>query len=958
MEAAFQSAFASNVLKTFWKPVFDAIGGELQKVKDMDEALRKLETCREEALDLLHKVDPSCRREADKLAKFCHEADDLIEVIEHEIKNLKPPTSSSVRGILISPKNWAKPHKIDELHKKMAILIDHLRKHIDLSQEIQLPLTESPLLSEIPINKKLKFIGRELDVRVIVEELTSWETYGSFGVSIVGMRGLGKTALADHILHHEEVQAKFPLILRASMSGGNFCKEDLESRLCVVHSKRFCSRKRMRSENSSHHLLDSDKWLLMLDSVGEVPSNAWRDFQTSYQTIGRKILITTLSARVGKMTRTTVHYLKPLSEKHSEELVQHEYTLSCNSILPQPSMVRALAKISCGLPLVATFLVWSLPSIEEGDQWIHEDIWKWPKFRIEILPILQSSFMGLETKLKRCFVYFSLFPHDYQFCKEELIHLWISERLVLPHDSRFEKNGQDFFNELLDRSVIQSQTGDNRTLTRYEMHKFTHEFAQIPGSKTYVRMGVECTFSPENWNKYTCHLSLSCDKQLQLCDDIGKHLRHLRTLLLLPDRRQAGQIGKIPHDFFKKFCGIRVLVLNKIHITDLPRSIKMLKYLRHLDISHTNIMKLPEKLANISTLQILKLSAGLDFPELPTNFNMLTNLSFVDWKESHIQKLVSKPRNIGNLVNLRTLPLFIVGNKKGYCITELKSMNHIEGSLKISNLQNVTGEAEAREAMLSHKSSLQRLELIWTKNASNAERVLIGLQPHNQLKELKIVNYSSVTFPSWLCNDVTRLQKLELVGCQSCCNLPAIGRFPDLKTLHLEKMSKLKCLDRDFYGAPINGFGCFRSLESLLLVDMAELQEWEELGVNMLFCLRELKILNCPKLKSLPSLYHLASLVDLQAEECTSLCSLPELPTSVESLTIRNCDLVRIRCEVGGEDWSTVEHISNVLIDGVKMATSPTQCIHPPYAEYHNTYLQGFQYIVEGVKSVFVSRLF
>lgn len=78
-----------------------------------------------------------------------------------------------------------------------------------------------------------------------------------------------------------------------------------------------------------------------------------------------------------------------------------------------------------------------------------------------------------------------------------------------------------------------------------------------------------------------------------------------------------------------------MIALCKINITDLPRSINLLKYL-FIDISHTNINKLPEKLPNISTLQILKLSVVLHFHELPTIINMFTNLLFIDWKESHI----------------------------------------------------------------------------------------------------------------------------------------------------------------------------------------------------------------------------------------------------------------------------------------------------------------------------------
>ncbi|XP_021744647.1 putative disease resistance protein At3g14460 [Chenopodium quinoa] len=600
----------------------------------MDVALRKLEMSREEALNLLHEVKPSSKREADKLLSYLCEAEDLIEVIEYEIQKLKPPTYTSVSGrcILVSLKNLTKPRQIDELQKKMAKIIDVLKEQVDLSQRIQ------PLIKTSPPNKKLNLIGRDADVPIILEELTCSEKYSSNGVSIIGMRGVGKTALAEHILNHKKVQAKFPLILQASMFGTRFCMEDLFSKLQVVYSEGRLN------GNGQGHLLGCDKWLLMLDDLEEVSSNTWCNFQTEFLTAGKKILITSLSPRVGKMAQTTLLYLKPLLEEHCRDLIRHKIDLvhRCGRCPPpQPSISFDLAKKSCGLPLVATFLAQSLLGTKEQDQWfIHDDLWKWPEIEKEILPILKSSSMNLKLELKRCFVYFSLFPHDYVFCREDLIHMWIGERLVEPHASGFELNGQNFFNELLERSIVQPQPVDSCGLTRYEIHKFTHDFAQMPaGSKAYVRSGDECMSSSYEWDKYTHHFSLSSNKQIQpsLWDKIRKHLKSLRTLLLLYNRQKIGRIGEIPSNFFDKLSGLKVLALNNTDISDLPNSVKKLKHLRYLDISNTKVKKLPEKLANLSALQILKIRTDPEIPQLPVDFNKLTNLAFIDWQESYTE---------------------------------------------------------------------------------------------------------------------------------------------------------------------------------------------------------------------------------------------------------------------------------------------------------------------------------
>ncbi|KAK6776211.1 hypothetical protein RDI58_027212 [Solanum bulbocastanum] len=94
---------------------------------------------------------------------------------------------------------------------------------------------------------------------------------------------------------------------------------------------------------------------------------------------------------------------------------------------------RKIADKCKGLPLALKALAGILRCKSEVDEWrdiLRSDIWELPSCLNCILPALMLSYNDLPPDLKLCFAYCAIYAKNYQFCKDQVIHLWIANGLV------------------------------------------------------------------------------------------------------------------------------------------------------------------------------------------------------------------------------------------------------------------------------------------------------------------------------------------------------------------------------------------------------------------------------------------------------------------------------------------------------------------------------------------------
>ncbi|XP_038697445.1 disease resistance protein RGA2-like isoform X1 [Tripterygium wilfordii] len=509
--------------------------------------------------------------------------------------------------------------------------------------------------------------------------------------------------------------------------------------------------------------------------------------------------------------------------------------------------------------------------------------------------------------------YICHFPAEYKFHKSTLIQLWIAEGFIKEDlNGRMEDTGSVHFDCLLKEKFIVCAQRDPRFL---DGNTYKVNTAKIGESLLLNDDKLEC-------------ISEDIKTMSLLYKDINhvfeslKKFKSLSTLLLFP--RPGICIKPLTDAILMR--SLNVLKLSDSGISELPGSIGCLESLRYLDASNTTIGGLPSTICQLQYLQTLKLKDCLNIYYLPRDLKKLISLRHLDLDVAHMLKRL--PAGVGCLTNLQTLPAFVL-DQFGECrIGELKHLNNLSGEFRILQLEYVVNADEAKESALCEKRYLDKLELQWSyyhKNVDKEEEILECLQPHYNLKELSICSYLGSHLPSWIGNPLFKdLVGINLDACTNCQFLPSIGVLPSLKVLCIWKMDCVKQISESFFRNSTYPTGVsFPNLNMLMLDDMPSLEKWTGMEIGDLPSLRELRIDSCPELVTLPCLSSLKSLENLQLIDCPKLSPfVGELPMSMKELYVDGSPLIEQQCNSeSGKDWQKVVHVPSLYMGGQWIST-------------------------------------
>ncbi|CAL2238235.1 unnamed protein product [Prunus armeniaca] len=894
-------------------------------------------------------VNPAVREWLNELKHAVFDAEDLLDEIDTEALRCKLEGEDQTHKL--TNKVWnLLPSSRNHFYQGMNVKIQELLQILEnfVQQKIALGLGEvarRKVSHRTPTTSLVHepcVYGRD-EVQENLSKVLLSDDASKDDVSvltIVGMGGVGKTTLARMLYNNNKVKGHFTLQAWACVSEDYNAVRITKTILESVTSKPCNMTDLNLLQVELREQLRGKKFLFVLDDLWNENYGDWERLQTPFNSgaRGSKVIVTTRNKNVASLMKNVpIQFLEPLSHQDCWLLLaKHAFgneNYSANSNLE--GIGKQIALKCKGLPLAAQTLGGLLRCNIDSEEWnriLNSNIWYLPYGTTDILPALWLSYHYLPAQLKRCFVYCSVFPKDYEFEKEDVVQLWMAEGLVTQVDNGkiMESVARKYFDELLSRSLFQKSREFSFT-----MHDLIHDLAMFISKGFCLRLeGME-----SREVKRARHLSYARGEF-----DVASKFeplygaKCLRTFLptSLKQNRYYEEFyvsKKVLQHLLPSLRCLRVLSLSRYqNVIELPDSIGNLIHLRYLDLSHTAIERLPGVLCNLHNLQTLLLSNCSSLLELPADIRKLINLQKLTLASCssltklpagmgelinlhHLDvsgtKIEEMPVQMGRLKSLRQLTTFVVGRSAGSSIGELREFPQLQGKLAILKLQNVADARDALQANLKDKKDLKELELAWgAEDADDSQKekdVLDKLHPCMNIEILTIRFYGGTNFPNWLGDSsFSNLQVMHLSDCSYCWSLPPVGRLPSLKELCIERMKSVKMIGVEFYGR--NGASLiqpFQSLEKLKFMEMAEWEEWvpsasgSEYGPDFPR-LQELILANCPKLsRSLPC--HLPCLKKLTVSGCEVLHDEGANTTTTSSLNYSSLEELEIEggCQKG-----------------------------------------------------------
>ncbi|XP_038897494.1 putative disease resistance protein RGA4 [Benincasa hispida] len=870
------------------------VNDELDKLQKTLSTIKSVLLDAEEQQSMSHAV----KDWISKLKDAFYDIDDLVDEFSYE--TLRRQVIAKDRRITKQVRIFfSKPNHI-LFGFKMGRKIKGIREKLDAIAADKAHLHLSVRMREIPDNELRKIreissfilegevIGRDDDKKIVIDFLldTSTRKDNVEVVSIIGMGGLGKTALAQSVYNDDKINKHFKLKLWVCISEEFDVKVIVEKILESIEEKKPEPLQLDKLQIMLREKINGKKYLLVMDDVWNESHEKWIGLKRFLMggAKGSRILITTRSQQVAQTSDTVwFHHLKELDKDDSWVLFRKMAFLNEEDELENSNLVRIgkeiVGKLK-GCPLAIRVVGRLLYFKNTEMDWLsfkENELCMILQQESQIQPILRISFNHLPSNLKQCFTYCALFPKDYVFEKDEFVKQWMAQGFIQPHTKKATEDiGDDYFNELVGRSFFQdvrkNKWGD---IKKCKMHDLMHDLACsiVENECVVVSDGIGSI------DKRTRHVLFSYNKMSTLSREliVPKSFTEAKSLRTLDMNLNN------PFLFSKKPYHIKLFRLRTLKLyyfgNHPPKFIDKLKHLRYLNLSGLSINFLPNCITKLYNLETLILCNCPCLRKLPRDISNLINLRHLDIYKCRL--LTHMPKGLGGMTCLQTMNLFVLGkDDEGGDLSELNGLKNLRGSLSIKGLQFCTATDVNNAKYLEGKSGIQKLELHWEKHKiddvsnNEDERILECLKPHSNIRKMHIEEYSGMKLCNWLSSDfLGGLVGIELTHCTKLVHLPQFDQFPYLKHLCLMNLPNIEYIDNN--GSISSSTNFFPSLEKLRIHDMPKLKGWWK---------EEIPSRYAQYSASLPiALHHLSK---LWISRCSQLASFPHHPP-LQSLSIR-----------------------------------------------------------------------
>ncbi|XP_052200509.1 toMV resistance protein Tm-2(2)-like [Diospyros lotus] len=555
----------------------------------------------------------------DFIRSTCDLAYDLEDIMEEYFPMLSPPRRNGWKGRL----GWFLKAKTV---RDFAVEIEKIkRRAMDINRRRNTyKVPDVPDASDCPGKQgwdprrtfphidEVNVVGMKEHIEELEDKLKDQDSEHRV-ISITGMAGIGKTTLARKV--YNSVRQMFECsawIYVSRRPNPNELLHNIAKQVGLTDEER-----KQDLEGNLFHHLSLKRFVIVIDDIWDtehwdvlkngIPDNFTNDSRIIITSRSKDICV-----RIGG--QIFLYELQPLDEEKSRELFFKVVMAAPqdNDEDGDPSQLENIGekilKKCGGVPLAIVVIAGVLLSRKRSIQAWKGVLESIGKDEHQCSKIFALSYKDLPLMLKSCFLYFGLFPEDYEISTFRLINLWAAEGFIHGSGVRaVEDVGQDYLNQLVGRNLIQVvKRRLDGTVKLCRIHDILHDLC--------ISKARETNFLNTLDNVATSAYSLAPRRvttsfQSDASNYVSSNLQtpKLRALLCFDDSTTKG-FWEVKLRL-RNFKSLQVLILTYSSGLRAPMNeIVKLKHLYHLQLGGEYVIELPNAISNLKNLLTLDLN--------------------------------------------------------------------------------------------------------------------------------------------------------------------------------------------------------------------------------------------------------------------------------------------------------------------------------------------------------------